>query len=99
MVFSSLLFLFRFLPVVLLGYFLLPRKFRNLFLLLFSLFFYAWGEPTYILLMLISIAVNYCGGIFVDKLKHKKTVLAVTMIIDLGLLGVFKYTGFVLEKH
>lgn len=104
MVFSSLLFLFRFLPIVLLGYFLLPRKFRNLFLLLFSLFFYAWGEPTYIALMLFSIVVNYLGGIFVDKYiakgskKGAKTALIISMVVDIGLLGVFKYTGFFLEN-
>ncbi len=104
MVFSSLLFLFRFLPIVILGYFILPRKFRNLFLLLFSLFFYAWGEPTYIVLMLFSIVVNYVGGIFVDKYKARgsskgaKTALIVSMVIDIGLLGIFKYTGFFLEN-
>lgn len=104
MVFSSLLFLFRFLPIVILGYFILPRKFRNLFLLLFSLFFYAWGEPTYIVLMLFSIVVNYVGGIFVDKYKSRgsskgaKTALIVSMVIDIGLLGIFKYTGFFLEN-
>ena len=104
MVFSSTLLLFRFLPIVILGYFILPRKFRNLFLLLFSLFFYAWGEPTYIVLMLFSIVVNFLGGIFVDKYKKKgsskgaKTALIISMIIDIGLLGVFKYTGFFLEN-
>ncbi|MBQ7897346.1 MAG: MBOAT family protein [Clostridia bacterium] len=104
MVFSSLLFLFRFLPIVILGYFILPRKFRNLFLLLFSLFFYAWGEPTYIALMLFSIVINFLGGIFVDKykttgsMKGAKTALIVSMVIDIGLLGVFKYTGFFLEN-
>ena len=104
MVFSSLLFLFRFLPVVLIGYFILPRKYRNLFLLLFSLFFYAWGEPTYVALMLFSIFVNYLGGIFVDKSlkkenkKSAKIFLIISMIIDIGLLGVFKYTGFFLDN-
>ncbi|MBQ5746307.1 MAG: MBOAT family protein, partial [Clostridia bacterium] len=89
MVFSSLLFLFRFLPVVLLGYFILPRKYRNLFLLLFSLFFYAWGEPTYVTLMLFSIVVNYLGGIFVDKSLKKenkkgaKISLITSMVIDI----------------
>ncbi len=104
MVFSSLLFLFRFLPIVLLGYFLLPKKFRNLFLLIFSLFFYAWGEPTYILLMLASILINFFGGLAVASQKNKgnkkgaKTALIVSAVIDLGLLGIFKYTGFFLEN-
>ena len=65
MIFSSLLFLFRFLPAVLITYYLVPKKFRNLVLLLFSLVFYAWGEPIYILLMLTSILVSYTGGIVV----------------------------------
>ena len=67
MVFSSLLFLFRFLPAVLILYFLAPRRWRNLVLLLFSLAFYAWGEPVYIILMLVSILVSYTGGILVDR--------------------------------
>lgn len=104
MVFSSLLFMFRFLPFVLAGYFLLPRKFRNLFLLIVSLFFYAWGEPTFVALMLLSIAVNYVGGLMVDKYKNAenekgaKTALVVSIVIDLALLGVFKYTNFLLEN-
>ncbi len=104
MVFSSLLFLFRFLPIVLLGYFILPKKFRNLFLLIFSLVFYAWGEPTFVLLMMASIGINYVGGIAVDlykkhdSLKCAKIALAVTSAIDIVLLGIFKYTGFAFEN-
>lgn len=104
MVFSSLLFLFRFLPIVLLGYFILPRKFRNLFLLLFSLVFYAWGEPTFVILMIASIVINWLGGIFVDKyrkngsIKGAKWALIICSVIDIGLLGVFKYTGFAFEN-
>lgn len=100
MVFSSLLFLFRFLPIVLIGYFVLPKKYRNLFLLLFSLFFYMWGEPTFIVLMLLSIAINYFGGMAVDyylKKENKKKSrfsLTLSMVLDLSLLGFFKYTGF-----
>ena len=70
MVFSSLLFLFRFLPAVLLVYYIVPRRWRNLILLLFSLVFYAWGEPIYIILMLVSILVSYTGGILVDRFKR-----------------------------
>ncbi|MBE6650162.1 MAG: MBOAT family protein [Ruminococcaceae bacterium] len=104
MVFSSLLFLFRFLPIVLLGYFATPKKFRNLFLLLFSLVFYAWDTPKFLVIMLVSIAVNYAGGILVDKFKAQlkdgmaKLALIATSVIDLGILGVFKYTNFVFEN-
>ncbi len=100
MVFSSLLFLFRFLPIVLIGYFVLPKKYRNLFLFLFSLFFYMWGEPTFIILMLLSIFINFVGGLAVDFYRKKedkkksKTALVFSMVLDLLLLGIFKYTGF-----
>ena len=69
MIFSSLLFLFRFLPAVLVLYYLAPRPLRNLVLLLCSLVFYAWGEPVYIILMIVSILVSYTGGILVDRFK------------------------------
>lgn len=62
MIFSSLLFLFRFLPAVLIVYYIVPPALRNLVLLLFSLLFYAWGEPVYIILMIVSILVSYTGG-------------------------------------
>ena len=71
MVFSSLLFLFRFLPAVLLLYYIAPRKCRNVILLLFSLFFYAWGEPKYVLLMLCSITVDFFIGKKVDWCKKR----------------------------
>ena len=104
MVFSSLLFLFRFLPIVLLGYFVTPKKYRNLFLLLFSLAFYAWDTPKFLAIMLVSIVVNYIGGILVDKFRKSdcntkaKVTLIATAVIDLGILGVFKYTNFVFEN-
>ena len=69
MVFSSLLFLFRFLPLVLLLYVAVPVRFRNLVLLLTSLVFYAWGEPVYVFLMLLSILVSYMGGILIDHFR------------------------------
>ncbi len=100
MVFSSLLFLFRFLPAVLAVYYLVPHSFRNLVLLLFSLVFYAWGEPVYIVLMLVSILVSYLGGIAVDKQKQSgnergaKLSLIVSSVISLSLLGFFKYADF-----
>lgn len=103
MVFSSLLFLFRFLPAVFAAYFLVPRRFRNLVLFLFSLLFYAWGEPVYIVLMLVSILVSYTGGIAVDRMKRNgrtkaaKTALIVSSVISLSLLGFFKYADFAIN--
>ncbi|MBR5112691.1 MAG: MBOAT family protein, partial [Clostridia bacterium] len=101
MVFSSLIFMFVFLPVVLLVYYLLPKKFRNFFLLIADLFFYGWGEPILVLLMVFSIVINYIAGIFIGKTddkKKKKAILIVSVIIDLGLLAFFKYAGFFTEN-
>lgn len=103
MVFSSLLFLFRFLPAVLLVYYIVPQRLQNLVLLIFSLGFYAWGEPVYIILMLVSILVSYTGGLFVDwfqkmrRRKAAKVVLIVSSVINLSLLAFFKYADFVVE--
>ncbi len=102
MVFSSVTFLFLFLPAVFLMYFVVPKKFRaarNLILLFFSLGFYAWGEPKYIVLMLISIAVNYIGGFAVSFFKDKndamaKASLIISVILNLGLLAYYKYFTF-----
>jgi alginate O-acetyltransferase complex protein AlgI len=100
--FSSIEFLCGFLPLTLLLYYLLPgRKLRNRFLLLMSLGFYAWGEPLYVLLMLACIAGNYCFGLLVDKFRGKSganVVLVLMLFFDLGLLGIFKYSGFVVES-
>ena len=103
MVFSSLLFLFRFLPAILLVYYIVPRQWRNLVLLLFSLAFYAWGEPIYIILMLASIVVSYIGGVLVDrfkqaeKMKAAKAELIISSAINLSLLAFFKYADFAIE--
>jgi len=103
MVFSSLLFLFRFLPAVLLVYYIAPHRLRNLVLLLFSLAFYAWGEPVYIILMLASVLISYAGGILIDrfqqaeKTKAAKAVLIVSTVISLSLLAFFKYSGFAVQ--
>lgn len=102
MVFSSLMFLFRFLPVVLLLYFLAPRKIKNTILFLSSLVFYAWGEPVYVVLMLFSTIVDYTHGRLVYSLKQKnemkkaRVVVASSMIINLALLGFFKYADFII---
>ena len=104
MVFSSLLFLFRFLPAVLITYYLVPKKFRNLVLLLFSLVFYEWGEPIYIVLMVFSILFNYLSGLEIDDCKERGDVLKgkiafwMAVGVNLGILGFFKYAGFVVEN-
>lgn len=102
MIFSSLLFLFRFLPAVLVLYYLAPRPLRNLVLLLCSLVFYAWGEPVYIILMIVSILVSYTGGILVDRFKTQgkrraaRAALLGSSVVSLSLLGFFKYADFVI---
>ena len=101
MYFSSLLFLFVFLPIVLAVYYIVPRKFRNAFLLLANLVFYGWGEPVFILIMIVSVVSNYIFGLLIEKYrdnqKRKKTFLVLSLVISLGLLAVFKYTGFVTD--
>lgn len=105
MVFSSLIFLFRFLPIFLICYFIIPEKYikvRNLILFIFSLIFYAWGEPVYICLMLFSTIFDYINGLLIEKFKPKtkgsKIVLLISIIGNLTLLGIFKYTDFILEN-
>ncbi len=98
MVFSSLMFLFVFLSVVLGVYYILPRKFRNAFLLIADLFFYGWGEPVLVFLMIFTIVINYFAGIIMSRAGNKKLVLIITLIIDFGLLAFFKYEGFISEN-
>lgn len=98
MVFSSLNFLFIFFAAVLLLYFILPKRFRNLVLFLTSLVFYAWGEPVYIVLMLFSTVVDYSFGYLVDKHRgtsKAKLALIGSIVINLTLLCVFKYADFI----
>lgn len=100
MLFSSLFFLWVFLPVVLLGSRVLPRRWVNPFLTIASLFFYAWGEPFYVLIMLASIAVNYTCGLLLDRAAcegGRKTVLTVGIVINLLLLFCFKYLGLFVQ--
>lgn len=103
MVFSSLTFLFLFLPAVLILYYLLPRAVRNAWLFLASLFFYWWGEPVYLWLMIGSVLFNYLCGIGIGAAKkHGKNALArLTLILcivgDIGALGVFKYADLVVN--
>lgn len=97
MVFSSLLFLFRFLPVMLIAYFAAPGRLRNGILFLGSLFFYGWGEPVYIVLLLFSTAVDFTHGKLIGRFKEEgrtapaRAVLLSSVVINLGLLGFFKY--------
>ena len=95
MVFSSLLFLFFYLAAVLPVYYLLPVRWRGLWLFLVNLVFYGWGEPVFVLLMVFSIAVNYAAGLLVDRRRDRaKLILAVNAVVNLGLLFFFKYYDF-----
>ena len=102
MVFSSFVFLLAFLPIVLLLYYLCPARLRNLVLLVFSLVFYAWGEPVYVLIMLFSIVFDYANGRLIEHFKNKncpgkaKAALIVDLCGNLAILGFFKYTDFVI---
>ena len=101
MLFSSIVFLFTFLPAVMILYYLLPVRFRNVILLLASLVFYAWGEPVYLFLMLLSILFNYFSGLDIARNlqdnRAAKRSLVFNLIINLAVLGFFKYEGFVLD--
>lgn len=102
MVFSSLLFIFYFLPAALGLYCLAPRRYKNLVLFLCSLFFYAWGEPVYIVLMLFSAAVDYSAGRLMGKYNGNKAVrrwcLTASVLVNLSLLGFFKYADFLIAN-
>lgn len=101
MLFSSLVFLFIFLPSVIFFYYISPKKLRNLVLLFFSLSFYAYGEPRYIFIMLLSIFMNYILGLLVDKYREEKQVkfiLALMVILNLSIIGYYKYSNFLIEN-
>ena len=104
MVFSSIIFLCMFLPVVMAAYFICPRRFRNLILLISSLFFYAWGEPVYILIMLFSTVFDYMNGLLLEwfdvreRFRARKVVIVVSVVVNLGILGFFKYTDFFISN-
>ena len=101
MLFSSIPFLFYFLPAVMLVYFLVPFRLKNAVLLLFSLVFYAWGEPKYVALMVFSILLFYLCGVAIDKSrrkKWKKVWLTLSIVSSLALLGLFKYADFFISS-
>lgn len=103
MLFSSMVFIYLFLPIVLIFYYLFfrrSRKLQNIFLLFASLFFYAWGEPTFVLVMIFSILMNWLFGLGIDKYKKEgrtkevKGILTVSIILNLAILFVYKYLNF-----
>ena len=97
MLFTSIPFLYYFLPIVLILYFITPKKYRNIILLLSSLIFYAYGEPKYVYLMILEIIIAYFGAILIDKYPHnKEIILTVSLIIHISLLSIFKYTNFII---
>lgn len=102
MVFSSLLFLFIFLPLFLMIYYVAPKSLRNFILFIASLIFYAWGEPIYVTIMIFSTLLDYTVGRFIDAYRqHKyipKIALAVSICGNLGMLGFFKYANFFIEN-
>jgi alginate O-acetyltransferase complex protein AlgI len=101
MVFSSLFFTFAFLPVTVILYYSLGKHFRNIVLLAASLFFYAWGEPAYVLLMCISIMINYILGTltgrYVTNSQKNKLFLIISLVFNLGCLVYFKYFGMIIS--
>lgn len=100
MIFSSLTFLFVFLPIILIVYYISTRKIRNAILFIGSLVFYAWGEPVYIVIMLFSTIFDYINGLLIKKYKETKqikkarTILINSIIVNLGVLCFFKYSNF-----
>ncbi|MED1801165.1 MBOAT family O-acyltransferase [Brevibacillus porteri] len=102
MVFSSLIFLFQFLPAVLLVYYVSPKKLRNVVLFAASLIFYAWGEPVYIVIMIFTTVFDYINGLVIDKYSHRKpiarAVLLGSICGSLAILSFFKYAGFVVSN-
>lgn len=101
MVFSGIVFLYYFLPAVLMAYFLTPRSKRNIVLFVSSLIFYAWGEPKYVFLMLITITVGYLSGLLIEYSesgKERKIYLVLSIVINLSFLVFFKYTDFLISS-
>lgn len=99
MLFSSMTFVFMFLPIVCALYLLSSKRFHNPILLAASIIFYAWGEPRYLAIMLLTILINYAGAIAVEKFNsHKKFWLISTIVVDLGLLIYFKYFNFIIDN-
>jgi len=98
-VFSSITFLYYFLPILLLIYIIIPTKFKNFILLIFSLLFYFYGEPKYIVILILSCVLNYIAGRLIEKYrKHDKKILLLTILYNVGQLLYFKYTNFFINN-
>ena len=102
MVFSTSIFIYLFLPITLVIYYIAPKKSKNFIILLSGLVFYSWGEPIYVVVMLISTMIAYFAGLVMNHFEGKKLprklCLIVSVVMNLGLLGVFKYSGFIAEN-
>lgn len=102
MVFSSLVFLLLFFTASILLYYAVPFRFKNAVILLSGILFYAWGEPIYVVVMLLSTMIDYCAGLVMNRFEGRKVprriCLIVSVVMNLGLLGVFKYSGFIAEN-
>lgn len=99
--FSSIFFVFGFLPIFMLLYYLVPSRMRNVVLLIGSMFFYAWGEPIYLILMLFSSIFHYIMGLEIESLRFNfrktKLNLIFVIVVDIFILGFFKYYGFLMD--
>lgn len=101
MLFSSIPFLYYFLPSVLILFLLAPKKLKNTVLLISSLVFYGWGEPKYVIMMVASIIIGFISGLLIEATNEKskkKLILTINLIINLGFLGFFKYSNFFIEN-
>ena len=98
MIFSSIIFIYYFLPILLILYFIVPSKYKNLILLIFSLIFYFLGEPKYILILILSCIINYFLSKEIAKRKHPKVYLLIALIYNIGNLLIFKYTDFFINN-
>ncbi len=98
MLFTSISFLYYFLPALIIIYFITPKKYKNIILLIASLLFYFYGEPKYVFLMILEIIIAYIGAILIDKYKNQsKNILITTLFIHVFLLIIFKYTDFIIQ--
>jgi alginate O-acetyltransferase complex protein AlgI len=98
MIFSSITFIYYFLPILLTFYFIVPNKYKNIILLIFSLLFYFLGEPKYIIVLILSCIINYLLSKQIEKDKHSKLYLLIALIYNIGSLLVFKYTDFFISN-
>ena len=98
MLFSSITFIYYFLPLLLIIYFITPNKYKNLTLLIFSLLFYFLGEPKYIIILLLSCIINYYLGNLIETTKYKKLFLIIAILYNIIQLLIFKYTDFFIDN-